>query len=107
MHKAAHSTGNKSGCQSQLQAELQANCSSSQFPQPISDRGIPAVATPAHRVFRLSEVENSWSELVRPARLERATLCLEGRCSIQLSYERTVKESNDDAAGSQASVCGP
>gem|GEM_PF-2050171 len=26
--------------------------------------------------------------MVRPARLERATLCLEGRCSIQLSYGR-------------------
>src|SRR5437764_8977931 len=25
-------------------------------------------------------------ELVGPARFERATLCLEGRCSIQLSY---------------------
>ena len=24
--------------------------------------------------------------MVTPARLERATLCLEGRCSIQLSY---------------------
>jgi hypothetical protein len=27
--------------------------------------------------------------LARPPRLERGTLCLEGRCSIQLSYERT------------------
>ncbi len=27
--------------------------------------------------------------MVRSARIERATLCLEGRCSIQLSYERT------------------
>ena len=26
--------------------------------------------------------------LVRPARVERATLCLEGRCSIHLSYGR-------------------
>ncbi len=26
--------------------------------------------------------------LVRPARIERATICLEGRCSIQLSYGR-------------------
>ena len=25
---------------------------------------------------------------MRSARLERATVCLEGRCSIQLSYER-------------------
>ena len=28
-------------------------------------------------------------ELVRPAGLEPATLCLEGRCSIHLSYGRT------------------
>jgi hypothetical protein len=27
--------------------------------------------------------------MVRLARLERATLCLEGRCSIHLSYRRT------------------
>src|SRR5262249_43976012 len=27
-------------------------------------------------------------ELARPPRLERRTLCLEGRCSIQLSYGR-------------------
>jgi hypothetical protein len=26
--------------------------------------------------------------VARPARFERATLCLEGRCSIQLSYGR-------------------
>src|SRR5688572_678245 len=28
--------------------------------------------------------------MARPPRLERGTLCLEGRCSIQLSYGRTV-----------------
>src|SRR6185369_9844685 len=27
--------------------------------------------------------------MARPPRLERGTLCLEGRCSIQLSYGRT------------------
>lgn len=27
--------------------------------------------------------------MVRPARLELTTLCLEGRCSIQLSYKHT------------------
>lgn len=31
--------------------------------------------------------------MVRPARLERATYGLEGRCSIQLSYERVKKVS--------------
>ena len=29
-----------------------------------------------------------WGLLARPPRLERGTLCLEGRCSIQLSYGR-------------------
>jgi hypothetical protein len=29
-------------------------------------------------------------EMARPPRLERGTLCLEGRCSIQLSYGRTL-----------------
>ena len=29
------------------------------------------------------------SNVARPPRLERGTLCLEGRCSIQLSYGRT------------------
>ena len=29
-------------------------------------------------------------EMARPPRLERGTLCLEGRCSIQLSYGRTM-----------------
>ena len=28
--------------------------------------------------------------MARPARFERATLCLEGRCSIQLSYGRSL-----------------
>jgi hypothetical protein len=30
------------------------------------------------------------SEVARPPRLERGTLCLEGRCSIQLSYGRNL-----------------
>jgi hypothetical protein len=29
-----------------------------------------------------------WRQMARPAWLEHATLCLEGRCSIQLSYGR-------------------
>ena len=36
--------------------------------------------------------------MVRPARFERATTCLEGRCSIQLSYGRNLKPT--------ASECG-
>jgi hypothetical protein len=30
-------------------------------------------------------------KMARPARFERATTCLEGRCSIQLSYGRSLK----------------
>lgn len=33
---------------------------------------------------------NLWREMVMSARFERATVCLEGRCSIQLSYDTTV-----------------
>jgi hypothetical protein len=32
-------------------------------------------------------------KMVRSARIERATDCLEGSCSIQLSYERNARES--------------
>ena len=32
--------------------------------------------------------------MVRPERFELPTLCFEGRCSIQLSYERTAQLSN-------------
>src|SRR6185312_10427588 len=30
-------------------------------------------------------------DMARPPRFERGTICLEGRCSIQLSYGRTPK----------------
>jgi hypothetical protein len=40
---------------------------------------------------------------VRPARFERATLCLEGRCSIQLSYGRNLSDKNYYA---RSDVCG-
>ena len=33
-------------------------------------------------------IDNQVSRMARPPRLERGTLCLEGRCSIQLSYGR-------------------
>ena len=35
---------------------------------------------------------NQTGGMVRPARIERATTCLEGRCSIQLSYGRNQPE---------------
>ena len=34
-------------------------------------------------------LDSQASGMARPPRLERGTLCLEGRCSIQLSYGRT------------------
>ena len=40
-------------------------------------------------IFQASNVRTG-VELVRPPRLERGTPGLEGRCSIQLSYGRTV-----------------
>ena len=36
-------------------------------------------------------VDTFLRKVARPPRLERGTLCLEGRCSIQLSYGRTPK----------------
>ena len=41
-----------------------------------------------HGAKRKCETEIRNEEVVRPPRLERGTLCLEGRCSIQLSYGR-------------------
>ena len=38
--------------------------------------------------------ERGWKILVGPAGLEPATLCLEGRCSIQLSYEPKTFQRN-------------
>ena len=44
----------------------------------------------AERVPRSSKNVVFIGKMARPARLERATLCLEGRRSIQLSYGRGV-----------------
>src|SRR5208337_1317483 len=41
-------------------------------------------------------------KLARPARVERATLCLEGRCSIHLSYGRRQRDISGSAACAQA-----
>lgn len=37
--------------------------------------------------------------MVRPLRFERKTLCLEGRCSIQLSYGRSIGSDSKRATG--------
>jgi hypothetical protein len=39
--------------------------------------------------------------MARPARLELATFCLEGRCSIQLSYGRVAVSDSKSGAASQ------
>ena len=39
-------------------------------------------------LYQLNYGHHNNKLLARPARLERATLALEGRCSIQLSYGR-------------------
>ena len=33
-----------------------------------------------------------WGKVARPEGLEPPTLCFEGRCSIQLSYERAMRQ---------------
>ena len=42
--------------------------------------------------------------MVRLARFERATTCLEGRCSIQLSYRRNLAETSFRFRWAQVSV---
>ena len=44
---------------------------------------------------------NHSTNMARPARVERATLCLEGRCSIQLSYGRNGGNLNERAGETQ------
>jgi hypothetical protein len=45
-------------------------------------------------------------EMVRPARFERTTACLEGRCSIQLSYGRNRVNSSVDGGRKQGCDAG-
>ena len=45
-------------------------------------------------------------KLVRPPRFERGTLCLEGRCSIQLSYGRSPKDISGWLASAQVRLSG-
>jgi hypothetical protein len=40
--------------------------------------------------------------MARPARFERTTACLEGRCSIQLSYGRGQGNISHDLRATQA-----
>ena len=44
--------------------------------------------------------------MARPPRFERGTLCLEGRCSIQLSYGRSQKNISGWPASAQARLSG-
>ena len=53
--------------------------------------------------FRADLNRKSGRKLVRPPRFERGTTCLEGRCSIQLSYGR----GHEDISSSYAKVQAP
>ncbi len=44
--------------------------------------------------------------VARPPRFERGTLCLEGRCSIHLSYGRSQKDISSWPASAQARLSG-
>ena len=44
--------------------------------------------------------------MARPARFERTTACLEGRCSIQLSYGRGQQDISGRGTRAQARLCG-
>jgi hypothetical protein len=44
------------------------------------------------------------NKMVRLARFERTTACLEGRCSIQLSYRRSLNNFNGQCASAQAQL---
>src|SRR5438309_4658512 len=61
-----------------------------EFRQRIAEDSSRAVAACTWRSTRQKKKGNegyiTLAKMVGPARFERATLCLEGRCSIQLSY---------------------
>jgi hypothetical protein len=48
------------------------------------------VPTKVTAIDPMETIRKVLKRLARPARFERATLCLEGRCSIQLSYGRAA-----------------
>ena len=54
------------------------------------------------RCSREMAVFTGGNEMVRLARFERTTACLEGRCSIQLSYRRNLINLNGRRARVQA-----
>ena len=56
----------------------------------LPEKGKTRVKLAAARLPRSSKNVVFIGKMARPARLERATLCLEGRRSIQLSYGRGV-----------------
>ena len=48
----------------------------------------PTCGAHSRRAKILTKFPEKMAKLARPPRFERGTLCLEGRCSIQLSYGR-------------------
>src|SRR5713226_5017691 len=104
---AAHETGASQVWRkklSQNRGSLQIRDSRFRCTQPMPEaQKVPALKSPAFCSVllpnpkcnrqRQKSQSHDWQrfEVARPARLELATPCLEGRCSIQLSYGRTAE----------------
>src|SRR5213594_4267003 len=68
-------------------AELKAKCFA---PMENSHARVGFVAMPLQQFGEVFQFQHdSGKKMARPPRLERGTLCLEGRCSVQLSYGRS------------------
>ena len=63
-----------------------------------------AQTTSQRRPPNLFWIHKWLKRMARPAGLEPATLCLEGRCSVRLSYGRDLRNSNMGAHGSCSCV---
>ena len=80
------SSGASCGCPVSLRDS--SICVSKYTQEPHFERGILRMLRVASRLFNLRVQIHA--NLARPAGLEPATSCLEGRCSIRLSYGRTA-----------------